>query len=590
MNRRIDLVQAAVAFVIVSAGSLLQFGNWLPRVFFGDDLTLYMAWEKGEFVSTYSQMIFWQGWEKYRPVFQTMIGLLFRRFDDHYLAYVMASFVVHIVCAVAVFALAYRLAGRFGLALCVAIALATLRFAYFDFTLFGPVESLSLLFFLCSLWSSLNLFDPSKPVRPVTDAILLVAFAALAMFTHERYLALTPWLVLVIIWSPWLDSKKLVLSLVACVPAAANLLYKHFILNVRVAVGTAGQGLTFNFPDAVSHLSQTALSIIGINTGPVYLVGHPITSLRDPALWAAAVFIVGGAIVVFLGIRAALRTAKYSLRWAILASLVAGTLVTPVLLTVRVEQRWLTASAAIILLLLCWAVGAADAARRSLVSGIACLSLLAFVVNNTIISRDFSGMYLLFSSEIAGAMEDSLGRVPTDGPIDILSDNSICGWVLGNGDFFTIYTGQKRGVKCYASQAAWSSEPAKGKSLLVYDPKSKSFTVAETVPTPQPDEKDVAALDTKIVAFGPSPVLHAQPFNLQPNGESAIWVKLDRPAAQDFFLVLEGSRLATFVSGDVLTAAVPSKLFSNPGSLQLLVEAVRNARKAQSKPVSFEVQ
>ena len=590
MNRRVDLVQAAVAVAIISAVSLWQFGNWLPRVFFGDDLAVYVAWQKDAFVSTFSQMIFEQGWEKYRPIFQAALGLLFRRFDNHYLAYVVASFIVHIVCAVAVLALAHRLAGRVGLALCAAIAFATLRFSYFNFTLLGPIESLSLLFFLCSLWQSLNLFDPSKPVRPVADALLLVAFAGLAMFTHERYLALTPWLVLVIIWSPWIEWQKIVLSLIACAPAAANLLYKHFILNVRVAVGTAGQGLTFNLHDAASHLAQAGLSIIGINAGPVYLVGHPITSLRDPALWAAVVFIVTGAIVAFLGIRAARQTSQYRLRWAILAVLAAGALITPVLLTIRVEQRWLTASAAIMLLLLCWAVGATNAARRSLAYGIACLSLLAFVVNNSVISHDFSGMYLLSASEAAGAMEDSLGRVPSDGPIDILSDNSVCGWVLRNGDFFKIYSDQKRIVKCYASRAAWSSDPAKGQSLLVYDPKAKSFVVAEAVSTPRMDRKDVAALDTKIVAFGPNPVVHAQPFNQQPNGESAIWVKLDRPAAQDSVLVLAGEQLATVVSGDLLTAAVPTNLFSSSGSLQLWVETVRHGREERSKPVTFEVQ
>ena len=101
---------------------------------------------------------------------------------------------------------------------------------------------------------------------------------------------------------------------------------------------------------------------------------------------------------------------------------------------------------------------------------------------------------------------------------------------------------------------------------------------------------DAVALDTEIAAFGPTPIVHGQPFNQQPNGESAIWVKLDRPAAQDFVLVLAGERLATIVRGDLLTAAVPPKLFSSRGSLPLWVEAVRNARKAKSKPVSFDVQ
>lgn len=64
MKNPIDLVKAAVAFAIVSAAALWQFGNWLPRVFFGDDLAAYIFWQNGKLASTLSQMFFEQGWGK----------------------------------------------------------------------------------------------------------------------------------------------------------------------------------------------------------------------------------------------------------------------------------------------------------------------------------------------------------------------------------------------------------------------------------------------------------------------------------------------------------------------------------------------
>ena len=97
------------------------------------------------------------------------------------------------------------------------------------------------------------------------------------------------------------------------------------------------------------------------------------------------------------------------------------------------------------------------------------------------------------------------------------------------------------------------------------------------------------SLDKEIVAFGPTPIVHGQPFNQQPSGESAIWVKLSGSADNDFTLVLGGESLTTVVSGDLLTAAVPPKLVAAVGSLPLFAEAVRQGHKMRSRPVAFDV-
>jgi hypothetical protein len=55
-------------------------------------------------------------------------------------------------------------------------------------------------------------------------------------------------------------------------------------------------------------------------------------------------------------------------------------------------------------------------------------------------------------------------------------------------------------------------------------------------------------------------------------------------------LVLAGERLNTVVRDNFLSAIVPAKLYSNPGSLPLLVETVRSGRLSRSKPVNLEVQ
>ena len=74
-----------------------------------------------------------------------------------------------------------------------------------------------------------------------------------------------------------------------------------------------------------------------------------------------------------------------------------------------------------------------------------------------------------------------------------------------------------------------------------------------------------------IVAFGPTRVTSNTPFNVQPNGASAIWLRVDRypdPATQ---ISLTGTVLDTVIQGDVVTALVPGALTARPGRIPLLL-------------------
>jgi hypothetical protein len=100
--------------------------------------------------------------------------------------------------------------------------------------------------------------------------------------------------------------------------------------------------------------------------------------------------------------------------------------------------------------------------------------------------------------------------------------------------------------------------------------------------------KRVAA--PEILAFGPNPVMHDRPFNQQPNGASAIWVRTSPAPSFGDTLVLGSTRLRTFHNRDVLTAEVPTRLFLAPSTLPLLLEYHRNGQRFRSKPVDFRVE
>ena len=99
-----------------------------------------------------------------------------------------------------------------------------------------------------------------------------------------------------------------------------------------------------------------------------------------------------------------------------------------------------------------------------------------------------------------------------------------------------------------------------------------------------------ASLPVSIVSYGPTPVSHGRPFNVQPSGRSAIWVRIDGQSAPDMVLALGETRLTTVADGDLLTAAVPATLFAHPAVLPLSVEALRAGVRLRSPAVSFPVE
>jgi hypothetical protein len=83
----------------------------------------------------------------------------------------------------------------------------------------------------------------------------------------------------------------------------------------------------------------------------------------------------------------------------------------------------------------------------------------------------------------------------------------------------------------------------------------------------------------QIVDFGPREVILGQPFNVQPSGESAIWVRVKN--ADDAVIELGHERLRTAIDegGTLLTAAVPAVLLQKAGELPLFVENRRSGER-----------
>jgi hypothetical protein len=85
-----------------------------------------------------------------------------------------------------------------------------------------------------------------------------------------------------------------------------------------------------------------------------------------------------------------------------------------------------------------------------------------------------------------------------------------------------------------------------------------------------------------ITGFGPSPVVRGRPFNMQPDGSSALWVLADRRLPPKTKICLNGISLETTLSGATATTKVPLEAVSRPGELKLFLVGPDGAARSDS--------
>src|SRR5258705_581614 len=130
--------------------------------------------------------------------------------------------------------------------------------------------------------------------------------------------------------------------------------------------------------------------------------------------------------------------------------------------------------------------------------------------------------------------------------------------------------------------------PASG-CHLDFDPETLRVTLyrpgAQDIASPEVADADAQLL--KIVAFGPNPVEVGQPFNVQTDGSSAIWVRASRNIPSDSRIRLGDSILDTSIQGALATAGVPISIIQQAGNLP--VSFVGPDGKPRSNIASLEV-
>ena len=453
------LLGSTAVFVVCVLVALIQFWPWMPTVFFGDDLSNFLAYRDHQFASSIGQALTGVYAEKYRPLFSLIIGGLFQLFGGHIKYYLILNILIQAAAATLMFRISFRLNRSVLVSLMVALAAASSRFSLYQVTqVTGILESVSLLLFLVMLESLISAERQAGGFGSYRYCWIATFYFFMAIQIHERYIVIFAGLFLAAFAFERfqiLSRAKALLIMAASVAAAlSNVLYKKLILHSDFFVGTGGTHMTIDMNRTVSQLMQSLVSIFGFNAGPEYLVAEPYSQYHTDVEWylgwtffiCLMALILGGVLKAGISKKSLgdkLRTLFLPTFFFVLI----GLMLLPPILTIRMEQRWLVVPFYLLLLIAAWAA-------NFIGSPIKILLMLAVTASSisldAYISSRFSNLFFVSAGQFATLVKrDIIDKNPLGTyPILFIAEKSRCRWSLLGGKFFLMYAHKLRQVQC----------------------------------------------------------------------------------------------------------------------------------------------
>jgi hypothetical protein len=297
-------------------------------------------------------------WDKYRPVTNLVQYVLFQAFSSDYRSWVAFNTVLNFVIVAVLFLLIRKLTGGDSIiALFGGLLYVTSRFSYYNILqINGVMEALCLLFLVLIMYATVKFYMDSSRWA----GLALPGLYLLITLTHERYLALLPFLLLVPLLRESLSRRsKAGLMALMCAPFVLNVVLKQFVLGSRLLMGTENQAIAFHPSQVAGFVAAGLKNMVWVNTGPDSLSGIPFW--RMDATWQALIVVICMvllAIVIWMTARA-LRTRNHAqggreLRGFVLWSVLFLSLLLAASITIRQEFRWLYAPFVVLIAYFCY--------------------------------------------------------------------------------------------------------------------------------------------------------------------------------------------------------------------------------------------
>lgn len=361
-NRAIGMRDSHKDALCVIAICLLNLIWFLPLMgqgaIMGDDIGVFTVEDFGN--RALWREFLYQGSNRYRPIFELILNLYSRAFGKTYELYFLANVFVNIIISIAIFFLIKRITRNNHILSMAGICIYILApFSYYNILqVIGVLESYSLLFLVLMMHQLLSFWQGKRG-----RIFAALAFLTLMIFTHERYVVMAPWCVIIVLCSDgtkW--REKITYSLLMLLPLALNIFLKEVVFGSRFMEGTAFEPIEFDVLRIISLFICSMATVLGLNIGPEYLNGFNFF-LYPRKLKLLALAAVGLAFLLFcvyiFTVIIREKDKKRRIRELLLMFIAAsgiGALILCSSVTIRVEMRWLYSPFVVYLLYLMYVV------------------------------------------------------------------------------------------------------------------------------------------------------------------------------------------------------------------------------------------
>ncbi|HTE09561.1 MAG TPA: hypothetical protein VK645_01305 [Chitinophagaceae bacterium] len=476
------VISIAIPFVIY-----FYFLQWRTAAIYGDDLSIFIrhAGLKG-FGSRINLDLLYG---KFRPVHGFMVDLLINTFQKDLRGYYMFNVSVQAINTY-LFAILLNLFLRSPfLSLLLGCIAGLSRFSFFNVTqLFngGALEGLAITFFLLTLYFILKtLVQPGLTlIKKQTYILTSLVFANFAIYTHERYVVLFVFIIIIVLLFPGLKFTKIQragLIVLAVGSVVLNIVIKKYFYSLDFLVGTSGSKIELSLLSAVSFLRDAILSIIQINSGPPYLTGIDFRSLPVFNKGVILVLICGTSLIWIVYIFRAKKaftekenTQSSQFPILLFLSVLSGLLLVPAIVTIRLEQRWLQAPLCIFILInaIVFSGSFQNANRKITYIPLVFFAILFLWSDYNYLYKGADLIYMAYTEKSALVIKESVSKGvirPATKRLYIWNEEYGVGaeeqirWTLGNGEIFEFYQNKKKEINfVYAREREYyfPSKPA----------------------------------------------------------------------------------------------------------------------------------
>ena len=437
-DKNISRILLAVLFII----NVYWFNQFSFNTIMGDDLIRWNHfYSKGSFLE---KSLTFTTANKYRPVFDTVQFLQFKLFSYDYKLFFYFNILFNFIVVFALFkTIKACTKNNSFIAFVISIIFITSRFSYYNILQAnGLLEALSLLLVILIARACIEYLKTGK----LTYVLYFLSLNCVITFTHERFIVLVPFLLLVLFFKK--PSKFPNIFYCGIIfPFLLLAFIKKVIFKARFFDGTAGVPIDLNPLPKINFFIDGCLNMFGLNYGPSYLNGISFSQIDINTYRFSVIIVVLYLLIIILGLLqykklsfdARKKQVQILLLWAIAFFL----LILCASVTIRQELRWLYAPLALFLILIAYILS--NISLKPILKYILLVTICLCIVRNDIyFKNNQSDVFFIYSEKIADALYSETVQKYGTGLRNYslyIEKSDLLNWPIQDSLFFVPYLG-----------------------------------------------------------------------------------------------------------------------------------------------------